>query len=300
MTAARDAAAAGSSPAMAAALPRDALGVGLRPPHLREAIDGRPDVGYFEVISENFLGPAALPRRNLLRVRERYPVVLHGVGLNLLGHEPLDGAYLDALAALADAIDAPFVTDHLCWSGAHGRRYHDLLPAPYTEDLVAYAAARAAAVQTRLGRPFGLENLSSYAAFRASTMTEWEFYAEVVRRAGCWFMLDVNNVYVSSRNHGFDPLTYLRAIDYARVLQVHLAGHQTLDDGTLLDTHDRPVRDEVWALYAEAWRLGGPFPTLLERDDAMPPLPELLAELRRAETARRRPAEGGDRPGAGA
>ena len=265
---------------------KDALGLGLRIPFYGHLFEHWPAVDYFEVISENFLGPALAPRQKLERVRARYPVVMHGVGLNLLGHAPLDEAYLDAVARLADSLDAPFVTDHLCWTGAHGVSHHDLLPAPFTDDLVDYAAERAHAVQARLGRPFGLENLSSYVAFRSSTMTEWDFYARVVRDAGCSFMLDVNNVWVSSQNHGFDPETYLAAIDFGRVLQVHVAGHTREPDGTLVDTHDHPVAPGVWKLYRRAWEMGGPFPTLLEWDARIPPMPEALAELAKAREAR--------------
>jgi len=268
-------------------LPRDALGVGLRVPHYEHIFAHAPAVDYFEIISENFLSDAALPRRNLERVRARYPVVLHGVGLNLLGHAPLDEAYLDRLCRLADAMDAPFVTDHLCWTGAHGMSHHDLLPTPYVPELVEMAAERAHAVQARLGRPFGLENLSSYVTFADSTLSEAEFYAAVVRASGCWFMLDVNNIYVSSVNHGFDALAYLDHIDFSRVLQVHLAGHSREPAGNLIDTHDQPVTDDVWRLYAEAWRRGGPFPTLLEWDDHIPAMPVLLAELDKARAVRR-------------
>ncbi len=270
----------------AVTIARDALGVGLRPPHVGYVIERAPAVDYFEVISENFMGPAAGPLARLDAVRARYPVVLHGVGLNLLGHAPLDERYLDDLCRLADRVDAPFVTDHLCWTGAHGLSHHDLLPLPYTPDLVELAAERAASVQRRLGRPFGVENLSSYVSFRRSTMTEWDFYAAVVREAGCWFMLDVNNVYVSSRNHGFDPSAYLDAIDFSRVLQVHVAGHSAEEGGTIVDTHDHAVDAAVWALYADAWRRGGPFPTLLEWDAKIPSMPELLAELAKAREAR--------------
>lgn len=264
----------------------EALGLGLRIPHYDYVFEHWPAVDYFEVISENFLGPARLPRQKLDRVRTRYPVVLHGVGLNLLGHAPLDEAYLDQLCRLADHLDAPFVTDHLCWTGAHGLAHHDLLPTPYVSDLVEYAAERAHAVQRRLGRPFGLENLSSYVQFERSTLTESEFYASVVREADCWFLLDVNNIYVSSRNHGFDPRAYLRDIDFSRVLQVHLAGFTEEPDGTLVDTHDHAVTSDVWSLYAEAWKLGGPFPTLLEWDARIPAMPDLLAELGKAEKVR--------------
>jgi uncharacterized protein (UPF0276 family) len=268
-------------------LPRDALGLGLRIPHYEYLFEHWPEVGYFEIISENFLGSALPPRKNLERVRGRYPIVLHGVGLNILGHAPLDEDYLDNLCALADHVDAPFVTDHLCWTGAHGVTHHDLLPVPYDPELVEFAAERAARVQRRLGRPFGLENLSSYVEFRRSTMTEWEFYTSVVRKSECWFMLDVNNIYVSSENHGFDPKEYLRAIDFSRVLQVHIAGHTREPNGTIVDTHDQPVCDAVWRLYEAAWKLGGPFPTLLEWDDKIPPMPAALAELGKAREVRR-------------
>lgn len=270
-------------------LPRDALGVGLRPSFYPDLFERWPEVDFFEVITENFLGDAAAPARNLARVAERYPIVLHGVGLNLLGHAPLDEAYLDRVARLADRVDAPYVTDHLCWTGAHGVSHHDLLPTPYTDAVVELAAERAAYVQRRIGRPFGLENLSSYVELADSTMTEWEFYTRVVREADVGYLLDVNNVYVSSVNHGFDARAYLDAIDLDRVLQVHLAGHTRQPDGLIVDTHDRPVCDDVWALYAATWRRGGPFPTLLEWDAAIPPLPEVLAEVAKARRVRAEP-----------
>lgn len=267
-------------------IPRDALGLGLRLPHYGHIFEHWPEVGYFEIISENFLGSAPLPRKNLDRVKARYPVVLHGVGLNLLGHAPLDERYLDDLCRLADHVDAPWVTDHLCWTGAHGQNHHDLLPTPYVPELVEFAAERAAYVQRRLDRPFGLENLSSYVELAQSTMTEAAFYGAVIREAGCHALLDINNIYVSSQNHGFDPLAYLESIDFSRVLQVHLAGHTREPDGTLVDTHDAPVPDPVWALYRAAWQRGGPFPTMIERDDRIPELPVLLEELSRARTFR--------------
>jgi uncharacterized protein len=267
-------------------LSREALGLGLRLPHYPYLFEHQPALDYFEIITENFLSDAPVAHSNLSRVCARYPVVMHGVGLNLLGHEPLDLDYLDAVCRLADRVRAPFVTDHLCWSGAHGSRHHDLLPMPYTPALVELAAERAYVVQQRLGRPFGLENLSSYVTFHESSMSEHEFYTRVVRDAGCHFMLDVNNIYVSSINHGFDARDYLAAIDFGRVLQVHLAGHQRMPDGTIVDTHDRPVCKAVWRLYAEAWALGGPFPTLLEWDDDIPAMPDAIAELERARVVR--------------
>lgn len=270
-------------------LPPDAVGLGLRPPHYRDLLACEAGPDYLEIITENFLGPAPAPRAHLARLRGRYPVVLHGVSLNLLGHEPLDERYLDDVARLADELDAPFVSDHLCWTGAHGVSHHDLLPTPYRPALVELAAERAAYVQRRLGRPFALENLSSYVAFADSTMAEHEFYAQVVAAAGCWFMLDVNNVYVSSQNHGFDPVAYLAAIDLRRVVQVHLAGHTRQPDGLIIDTHDRPVADPVLALAASIWSRAAP-PMLLEWDARIPPLDAALAELariRRAQAAAR-------------
>lgn len=269
-----------------AQIPRDALGLGLRPALYPYLFEHWPKVDYFEIISENFMGPAELPQKNLSKVLRRYPIVLHGVGLNLLGHEPLDACYLDQLAALAERVDAPFVSDHLCWTGAHGLRHHDLLPTPYLKELVDYAAMRAAAVQQHLGRPFALENLSSYLAFEDSEMPEWEFYAAVVNKANCWFMLDINNIYVSSQNHGFNPLDYLAAINFSKVIQVHLAGHERQPDGTIIDTHDQAVCDAVWELYRSAWKMGGPFPTLLEWDDRIPSMPDLIAELEKARRIR--------------
>jgi uncharacterized protein (UPF0276 family) len=268
------------------ALPGDALGLGLRAPHYRELFESYPDVGYFEIISENFLGDAPNPRKQLERVKARYPVVLHGVGLNLLGPEPPDAGYLDRLCRLADQVDAPFVTDHLCWTGAGGRSHHDLLPVPFVPELVEIAAERADFVQRRLDRPFGLENISSYVEFERSTLDEWDFVARVVQGAGCFLLLDINNVYVSSQNHGFSPETYLDGIDYSRVLQVHLAGFTSAPDGTLIDTHDHPVAEAVWRLYERTWRKHGPFPTLLEWDDHIPSLGDELAELEKARARR--------------
>jgi uncharacterized protein (UPF0276 family) len=267
-------------------LERQALGLGLRPAHYEAVFEGWPSLDYFEILTDNYLGQAAQPSRALARVCSRYPVVLHGVGLNLLGHSALNEDYLDAVARLADQVNAPFVTDHLCWTGAHGLTHHDLLPVPYTHDIVDFAASRAHYVQQRIGRPFGLENLSTYLELNDSKLSEHEFYTRVVRDAGCWFMLDINNVYVSGVNHGFDALTYIDAIDFQRVLQVHLAGHTELDDRTLIDTHDQPVCDGVWQLYRHAWARGGPFPTLLEWDRRIPPLPELLRVLERAREVR--------------
>lgn len=262
-----------------------ALGLGLRARHYPELREPWPELDYFEAISENFLSNAAGPRYQLDRVRERYPIVLHGVGLNLLGPAPPTTDYLDRLAALAEHVDAPFVSDHLCWTGAQGVAHHDLLPVPHVPELLELAAERARHVQQHVGRPFGLENLSSYVELKASTLTEWDFYAGVVERAGCWFMLDINNIYVSSQNHRFSPDDYLARIDFSRVLQVHIAGHTREPNGTIIDTHDHPVADPVWQLYAQAYRRH-PFPTLLEWDSHIPPLAEAVQELYRAKLVR--------------
>ncbi len=271
---------------VARGLAKDALGLGLRRPHYSRLSEAWPALDYFEIISESFVSASAPSYELLDRLAERYPIVLHGVSLNLLGPEPPSRAYLDAVSALAERVSAPFVSDHLCWTGAHGHAHHDLLPTPYVAELLELAAERAAYVQAYLGRPFGLENLSSYVEFGESTLSEWDFYAGVVQRAGCGFLLDLNNVYVSSQNHGFSPQQYLSALDFSRVLQVHLAGHTREPGGTLVDTHDAPVSDAVWQLYRETYRAHGPFPTLLEWDDRIPPLSDVLAELDKAKVHR--------------
>lgn len=236
------------------------------------------------MIAENYVGASDLPCLRLDAVAARYPLVAHGVSLNLLGAEPLDIAHLRRLRALVQAHRMPYFTDHLCWSASGGQRHHDLLPAPYDPELIPYAAARARFVQDFLGIPFGIENLSSCVAWARDRVTEWEFYRQVIEASGTWYMLDINNIYVSSMNHGFDPRDYLASVRWDRVLQVHLAGHSVRPDGLHHDTHDRPVAHAVWGLYRDAWEMGGPFPTLLERDGHIPPLGELLAEL---EIARR-------------
>lgn len=263
-------------------LPRESVGVGLRSSFYEYLLSTWPPIGYFEIISENFMTPGLPQWHKLKLVAARYPIVLHGVGLNLLGSDPLREDYLDQLCALADLVDAPFVSDHLCWTGSDAQSHHDLLPTPYTRDLVEFAVERASYVQKRLGRPFGLENLSSYVSFAESTMTEWDFYSTIVRESNAWFMLDINNIYVSSQNHGFDPHDYLRSIDFSRVLQVHLAGHHHEPNGILVDTHDDHVAPEVWELYKYAWKLGGPFPTLIEWDAKIPPMPVVLDEAHNA------------------
>lgn len=267
-------------------LVRDSLGVGLRPVHFREAFSDPSGVDFFEVIAENYLGTGPIPQANLERARSLRPVTLHGVSLDLCGTDQLDLAHIEAIGSLANRIGSPWFTDHLCWTRVEGWHSHDLLPVPFTESIAEHAAARAREVQARLPVPFGIENLSSYAAFTSSSMSEWEFYARVVREAGVHMLLDLNNVFVSASNHGFDPISYLEAIDWDRVLYVHLAGHSVRPDGLRIDTHDAPVCPEVWELYRKAWTLGGPFPTLVEWDADFPSWERLRDEVGKARTVR--------------
>ena len=250
--------------------------------HLAELRAGAPDVGFFEIIAENFLGRSELPRSNLREVAARYPVVAHNVSLNLLGTDPLDLDYLRRLRALVEEHRMPCVTDHLCFASSEGMHLHDLLPVPLSSSLVPWAIDRIQTVQDVLGVPFGIENASTYLRFADDDLPEHELLRRIVDGARCGLLLDVNNVFVASVNHGFEPRAYLDAIPWERVLYVHLAGHQRREDGLRHDTHDRAVDDDVWALYREAWRRGGPFPTLLEWDDQIPPLDVALAEVRRA------------------
>jgi uncharacterized protein len=261
--------------------PRLGFGLGLRPPHYEDALAGAPGVDWWEVISENFLVAGGNPRRVLREVRERWPVVLHGVSLSIGSVDPVDDDYLARLAALVAEVDPPIVSDHLCWSGLGGHAAHDLWPLPYTDEALAVVVDKVGRVQDRLGRRILLENPSSYVTFTASHIPEAEFLAEVARRADCGILLDVNNVYVSSTNHGWDPAAYLAALPVDRVGQIHLAGHS--DHGThLLDTHDHPVCDAVWALYGDALARFGEVASMIERDDAIPAIDELIGELEHA------------------
>ncbi len=264
-------------------------GIGLRPPHyqpllqaLREAPTSAPrPVDWVEIISENFMVEGGNPRAVLRDVRAEVPVVMHGVSLSLGSVDPLDAGYLDALDRLAREIEPAWISDHLCWSSFGGHTGHDLWPLPFTEEALVHVAARVLAVQDRLRRPILVENVSSYLQFGHSTMPEWEFLAALVGRTGCGLLLDVNNVYVSAHNHGFSAQSFLEGVPRDSVGQFHLAGHR--DEGThLLDTHDRPVCAAVWALYRQAVRRFGPVSALIERDDDIPSLEDLLAELREA------------------
>jgi uncharacterized protein len=260
-------------------------GVGLRIPHYSHVFEAQPAVDFFEIISENFMVDGGMPLANLARVRERYPLVQHGVSLGIGACTPLDWDYLRRLKALARLTGTPWVTDHLCWTRAGGADLHDLLPLPYTEEAVHHVAERVRTVQDFLELPFGLENTSSYMTYRHSAMSEHEFVAAVVAEANCGLLLDVNNVYVSAYNHGFDPKTYLDGVPRERVLQVHLAGH-TNKGAYILDTHSDFVIDAVWELYRYALGRIGPVSTLIEWDDEIPDFDTVWGEAKKAAAIR--------------
>lgn len=268
---------------MAQTRPNLGIGIGLRVPHYRYIFEHNPPIDFFEIISENFMVAGGPPLRNLDRILERYPVVQHGVSMGLGSAEPLDQDYLRRLKALTRRTKTPWFSDHLCWTKSGNAHLHDLLPLPYTDDVIEFIAARAAQVQDFIELPFAIENLSSYVAFRQSTMTEWEFYRAVVEAADCKMMLDLNNIYVSSINHQFDPMDYLNHIPWERVIQVHVAGHTQQPNGTLLDTHDNHVISPVWDLYRHAVEKTGGVSTVLEWDENFMSFPETWAEARKAE-----------------
>jgi hypothetical protein len=289
---------------VAARIPARA-GIGLRAPHYQTLLDTRPEVGFVEVHSENYFGDGGAPLYYLERARENYPVSLHGVGLSLGSTDPLNRAHLARLRRLIDRIEPGLVSEHLCWSSVDGRYLNDLLPLPYTEEALVHVAARIREAQDGLGRRLLIENLSSYVAYRHSTIPEWEFVAAVAAEADCELLLDVNNVYVSGRNHGFDPRRYLDSIPAGRVREIHLAGHSVkhYDDGEsanapslvrgprpgpigeiLIDTHNAPVCAEVWGLFRDTVARLGPIPTLIEWDSDLPPLATLVAEAGHAQS----------------
>lgn len=256
------------------------FGLGLRPEHYQDFIDSVQRVDWLEVLTDNYLVPGGKPLFFLDKIRLDYPVAMHGVAMNLGSPDPLDFNYLKQVRDLADRIKPFIVSDHLCWTGVNGSRLYDLLPLPYTQEAAHHVADRIKNVQDFLGRRLTLENLSAYIEAR-SLMKEWEFLSEIVRLADCDLLVDINNIYVTSRNQGFDPMHYLRGLDPARVSQFHLAGHSDFGDHCI-DTHDAPVCEAVWQLYAEALCLFGQVPTLLERDDRIPSISTLILELDRA------------------
>ena len=267
---------------MSSKLPHLGFGLGLRTEHYNAILQSKPaeslKVDWFEALSENYMIPGGKPLYFLDEIRENYPVVLHGVSLSIGSTTPFDGDYLRDLKKLADRIQPAWISDHLCWTGVHGQNMHDLLPLPYTEETAKHVAERVKIVQDYLGRQILLENVSSYASYVDSSMTEWEFISEIAEAADCLLLLDVNNIYVSSFNHQFDAKAFIDGVPAKRVQQIHLAGHHNYGD-YIIDTHDAPVIDPVWDLYEYAISKFGAISTMIERDDNIPPLDALVREL---------------------
>jgi len=257
------------------------IGIGLRVPHYDHILSERPTVDWFEIISENYLVDGGRPLEVLEQIMAQYQVVQHGVGLYPGSAQGLNWDHLRKLKALVRRTKTPWISDHLCWGSVDGTFSHDLLPLPYTREAAAKCAENLRIAQDFLEVPFAVENVSSYAEFKDSTMTEWEFLTEVVELADCGILLDVNNIYVSSVNHGFDPLDYVNHVPHERVAQMHIAGHSSYER-FIIDTHDHPVIDPVWKLYARAIELCGPTATLLEWDDKIPPFAEVHGEALKA------------------
>ncbi|MBS0287955.1 MAG: DUF692 domain-containing protein [Proteobacteria bacterium] len=254
------------------------FGLGLRTDHYTDILETKPAIDWFEILTENYLVPGGKPLYYLDKIKEHYPIVMHGVSMSIGSTDPLNMDYLKQVKDLADRVQAKWVSDHLCWTGVQHKNMHDLLPLPYTEEALKHVVNNIKIVQDFLGRQLLIENPSTYLCFSSSTMTEWEFIGEMVAQADCLLLLDINNIYVSAFNHGFSAQEYLNAIPKNRVQQFHLAGHTNNGDH-IIDTHDHPVIDSVWDLYAQALKLYGPVSTMIERDDHIPALPVLLKEL---------------------
>ena len=263
---------------MPANLPFLGFGLGLRTEHYNAILDAKPKVDWFEVLSENYMIPGGKPLDFLDKIRAEYPVVMHGVSLSIGSTIDLDYNYLRDLKKLADRAQPAWISDHLCWTGVHGQNMHDLLPLPYTEETAKHVAERVKIVQDYLGRQILLENVSSYASYIDSNMTEWEFITQIAEAADCLLLLDVNNIYVSSYNHQFDAKAFIDGVPANRIQQIHLAGHNNHGD-YIIDTHDAPVIDPVWDLYEYAIARFGQVSTMIERDDKMPALDVLVDEL---------------------
>lgn len=257
------------------------FGLGLRTQHYSYILKHLPEVDWFEAITEDYLVPGGKPLHYLNRIRENYPLVMHGVSLSIGSCDPLNAEYLKKVKILADKIQPAWISDHLCWTGVDGLNMHDLLPLPYTEEALKHVVDRVKQVQDFLGRQILLENVSSYIEYRDSSVTEWEFLTAIAEQADCFILLDINNIYVSSVNHHFDPLDYLNAIPIHRVRQFHLAGHKNCGD-YIIDTHDAPIIDGVWSLYEQAVKRFGRVATMIERDDDIPEFPVLFGELQQA------------------
>ncbi len=263
------------------------FGLGLRSPHYADHLRERQPLDWLEIITDNFLGEGGKPLAVLDRIRQDCPMAMHGVALSIGGTDPLDLDYLRQVKALAQRIEPLWVSDHLCWTGHYHHRLYDLYPLPYTDEAARHVIDRIRQAQDALGRRLVIENVSSYIDFVASAQTEWEFLHHVATQADCLLLVDINNIYVSSVNHGFDAQAYLRGLPADRVQQIHLAGHTDHGDH-LIDTHDHPVCEAVWRLYEHACALYGPVATMIERDDHIPPLPDLLAEVDTARHLRAR------------
>jgi uncharacterized protein len=255
-------------------------GLGLRPIYYDEIASGRPPVDWFEIISENYMVAGGRPLSMLDAIRADYPVVMHGVAMSLASTDPLDFDYLAQLKALIERVQPAWVSDHVAWTGVHGLSLHDLLPIPYTRESLAHIVERIRRVQDYLKRRLVVENASTYVSFASSEMSEQDFVREMAERADCLLLLDINNVFVSCFNHGYDPIAFIDAIPAERVVQFHMAGH-TNHETHRVDTHDQPVCEEVWALYEHARRRFGDVSAMIERDDNFPPFSELLDELQR-------------------
>ena len=258
-------------------LPSLGFGLGLRKEHYQAILDTSPKIDWFEVLTENYLVPGGKPLYFLDAINERYPMVMHGVSLSIGGSDPLNFNYLKQLKSLAKRINAHWISDHLCWTGLDGINAHDLLPLPYTAEAVTHVAARIKQVQDFLEQRILIENVSSYITYTPSEMTEWEFLTAIAEEADCLLLLDINNIYVSAINHEFDPLEYLKGVPVNRVQQHHLAGHTDYGDH-IIDTHDHPIVQPVWDLYAEAVKHFGPISSMIERDDDIPDLSVLMQE----------------------
>lgn len=265
---------------MASVPPFSGFGLGLRKTHYADFLNGQVPVDFVEIISENYMVEGGRPLAVLDAIRERHPMAMHGVSMSIGSAHGLDRTYLKRLKALVDRVRPLFVSDHLCWTNSEGRSSHDLLPLPYTQEAMHIVCANIALAQDMLERPLLIENPSSYLVFPDADYSEWTFLAEMCARTGCYLLLDVNNIHVSATNHGFDAMAYLKGVPAERVRQMHVAGHTP--GRILIDTHDREVCADVWQLYAKACEIFGPTATMIERDDNIPLLPELLAELQTA------------------